>query len=94
MLSSSKVSFISESFTCEGTSAGELTLESVEEDAGEKLTAWAGYQFVRKVQCPNTWQYKAEKQVNVKICPWLSFSSVISGFFSFIATERNAPELY
>ena len=94
MLSSSKVSFISESFTCEGTSAGELTLESVEEDAGEKLTAWAGYQFVRKVQCPNTWQYKAEKQVKVKICPWLSFSSVISGFFSFIATERNAPELY
>ena len=55
---------ISESFTCDGSSAGSLTLESVDDSAAEKLTPWAGYQFVRKVECPNTWQYKAEQQVS------------------------------
>ena len=57
--------FLSETFTCEGSSAGSLSLVSVDAEAGKTATAWAGYQYVRKVECPNTWQYKVEKQVTL-----------------------------
>ena len=69
-------------------------MESVDDNAFNKLTAWAGYQYIRKVQCPNTWQYKAEKQVIYQKGWKPHFNFVLTGFFSFIATKRNAPELY
>ena len=98
MMSSSSKSFqsnILESFTCGGSSTGgSLSLESVDEFASEKLTALAGYQFVRKLECPNTWEYKAEKQVHNRLKSQAHFQLFLSDFFSFFATKRNAPELH
>lgn len=36
-------------------------------EAAKWATAFAGYQYVRKVECADTWQYKVEKQVEKNI---------------------------
>ena len=55
-----------ETFTCGGQTpgTGTLSLVSMDAEASKWATAFAGYQYVRKVECGETWQYKAEKQVN------------------------------
>ena len=55
-----------ETFTCGGQTpgTGTLSLVSMDAQASKWATAFAGYQYVRKVECGETWQYKVEKQVN------------------------------
>ena len=61
--------FIAEVFTCGGLSpgSGTLSLVSMDAEAAKWATAFAGYQYVRKVECADTWQYKVEKQVEKNI---------------------------
>ena len=85
---------ILESFTCGGSSsAGSLSLESVDESASEKLTALAGYQFVRKLECPNTWEYKAEKQVPNRLIPQAHFQLFFK-ISSASLQQKGMPQSY
>ena len=61
--------FFAEVFTCGGLSpgSGTLSLVSMDAEAAKWATAFAGYQYVRKVECADTWQYKVEKQVEKNI---------------------------
>ena len=58
--------FISETFTCGSSGYGSLSLVSEDAEALKKPTAYLGYQYVRKVECGETWMHKVEKQVNCK----------------------------
>ena len=59
-------SYWQESFECGGSSPGDgsLTMVSMDSDAVKWATTFAGYQYVRKVQCSSTWTHSISKQVD------------------------------
>ena len=58
-------SYWQESFECGGLSpgAGTLSMVSMDADAVKWVTALAGYQYVRKVECASSWTHSVSKQV-------------------------------
>ena len=79
-------SYWQETFTCGGSSPGSGTLgmESVDKNAFKAYSAVHGYQYIRKVNCLQTWQYKVEQQV--KFIP-------LSASFIFFHVRLHLPIL-
>ena len=67
---------------------------SVDDNAVKAMTAYNGYQYVRKVHCGDAWEYKVEKQVYCQSHFGRFSDTLFPDNYKHVGTKRNDSNLH